>query len=172
MLCILQDIAVKETFLEERVRVGLHCIVGGLMYLLGCVIDIPKLHSHVEAVRSCMYRGVYLRMHICTYVYRTVVQVLLLTSNIKFLYTIRVRWFLKMYVYTGLRVLHIRAITCTCMHTYIMSSTHVATFCVIYMCKVHKFLANDNHPCHYSNYIKYNIAKKFKVEKFCGLYLH
>ena len=122
VLCILQDIAVKETFLEERVRVGLHCIVGGLMYLLGCVIDIPKLHSHVEAVRSCMYRGVYLRMHICTCLYRTVVGASFAT-NIKYqipVYHTCVRWFLKMYVCTGLTALHIRAITCTSIHMYIM----------------------------------------------------
>ena len=42
----------KETLVEQRVRVGLHCIVGGLMYLLCCIIDVPKLHSHVETVSN------------------------------------------------------------------------------------------------------------------------
>ena len=55
MLCVLQEIAVKETFLEQRVRVGLHCIVGGLMYMLGRVIDVPKLQSHVETVSPAHY---------------------------------------------------------------------------------------------------------------------
>ena len=51
-VCILQEIAIKETFVEQRVRVGLHCIVGGLMYLLCCIIDVPKLHHHVETVST------------------------------------------------------------------------------------------------------------------------
>ena len=40
----------KETFMEQRVRVGLHCIVGGLMHLLSRVIDMPTLQNHVETV--------------------------------------------------------------------------------------------------------------------------
>ena len=51
---ILQEIAIKETFVEQRVRVGLHCIVGGLMYLLCCIVDVPKLHHHVETVSMHM----------------------------------------------------------------------------------------------------------------------
>ena len=50
LLSILQEIAVKETFMEQRVRVGLHCVVGGLMHLLSRVIDIPTLQNHVEVV--------------------------------------------------------------------------------------------------------------------------
>ena len=36
--------------MEQRVRVGLHCIVGGLMHLLSRVIDMPTLQNHVETV--------------------------------------------------------------------------------------------------------------------------
>ena len=41
----------KETFLEQRVRVGLHCMAGGLLHLLGIVTDRPKLQEHVNVVR-------------------------------------------------------------------------------------------------------------------------
>ena len=57
----------KETLVEQRVRVGLHCIVGGLMYLLCCIIDVPKLHSHVETVSNDIHG------------YKTIVKDLLIT---------------------------------------------------------------------------------------------
>ena len=60
---VVQEIAVKETFLEQRVRVGLHCIVGGLMYLLSHVTEIPVLQSHVETVCHCMYTKYYMRRY-------------------------------------------------------------------------------------------------------------
>ena len=64
---IVQEIAVKETFLEQRVRVGLHCIVGGLMHLLSHVVEIPVLQSHVETV--CVQCIAYVHMHTYMYVH-------------------------------------------------------------------------------------------------------
>ena len=49
--------------MEQRVRVGLHCIVGGLMHLLSLITYIPKLHTHIEAVCSlCIH--VYAHTHV------------------------------------------------------------------------------------------------------------